>query len=301
MTGRSILVTGASGFLGAWACGRLAEAGWRVSAFDVADDRSRIAALWGSSLAQAVPWRAGDIADGAAVRAAAAAAKPDVVLHLAAILIPACHADPALAVRVNLLGHVNVFDAARAEGVQRIVYASSAAAPARSESGAIKTFYGVTKHAGEEFARTYADAFGIASLGLRPAIVYGPLREGGETAWVSHAIAAAVAGRPYEIASRMRHRFEYVDEVADIIVRAASASWTGAVVSDLTTKPATSEDVAAAIRTAVPGADVTVAPGDQPMRGAVADNLALIAAIGSWRHVTLAEGIRLTAERLRRL
>jgi nucleoside-diphosphate-sugar epimerase len=297
---RSVLVTGASGFLGAWACGRLAREGWRVAAFDRLDDRRRIRALWGEDVAGAIAWTAGDIGDGAAVRAAVAAAGPEAILHLAAILIPACHADPAEGLRVNLLGHVHVLEAARGAGA-RVVYASSAAAIARSPSGAIKTFYGVTKHAGEEFARTYADAFGVASLGLRPAIVYGPLRESGETAWVTQAIAAAVAGRPYRIAARMRHRFEYVGEVADILVRAAAASWQGAIASDLTTEEATAADVAAAIRAAVPGASIEMAPGDQPLRGAPADNGPLLAAIGPWTRVPLAEGVRRTAEDMRRL
>ena len=257
---RRIVVTGAAGFLGSWTVKRLLEDGWQVTAFDRAADDRKLVAIAGRDAAAAVVWQAGDIADTATVSRVIGEARPDVVLHLAAVLIPVCKDDPVTGARINVIGHINVMEAAAPEvgggggkgkgsaaaadkgackpdpvpgaatnvsgptnvmeaaaeaGSRHVVYASSGAATGRAADGALFTVYGTFKHWNEEYAATRWRDRGIASIGLRPAVVYGPGREVGATAFVNAAIADVVAGRPHAMATGWRHRVAYVEEIAE--------------------------------------------------------------------------------------
>lgn len=89
---QKVLVTGGSGFLGAWIIRRLARRGIAARVFDISDQRRIVAEVAGPALAQSLDWQVGDIRDGAAVRRAAEGCEG--IVHLAGILIPACAADP---------------------------------------------------------------------------------------------------------------------------------------------------------------------------------------------------------------
>ena len=127
-----VLVTGAGGCIGAWALKRLLDSGDRPVAFDLSEDRSRLALL-DDQRADSVPWETGDIADDRRVTEVCRAHQPDAVIHLAALQVPFCRDDPAAGARVNVVGTVNVFQAARACGIRRVVYASSVASPAMDQ------------------------------------------------------------------------------------------------------------------------------------------------------------------------
>src|SRR5262249_11824732 len=130
------------------------------------------------------------------------------VVHLAALQVPFCRADPPLGARVNVLGTVNVFEAVRRRLVPMapLVYASSVAAfdppddgVAPSMRGHPGTLYGVFKRANEATASVYALEHGVASVGLRPHTVYGVGRDQGLTSAPTAAMLAAAAGLPYAI------------------------------------------------------------------------------------------------------
>src|SRR5438132_7192151 len=116
------LITGGSGFLGVRLATRLLALGERVVLFD---RRFVPAAL--ADLATRCETIEGDIADFERVRAAVAQARPDGIVHLAAILPGHSERDPAHAFQVNVAGAFNVLEAARREGVGRVVATSSAA------------------------------------------------------------------------------------------------------------------------------------------------------------------------------
>jgi nucleoside-diphosphate-sugar epimerase len=118
-------------------------------------------------------------------------------VHLAALQVPFCKADPVLGAQVNVTGTVNVFEAAKRQGLDTtIAYASSAAVHNEHGEVAPRTLYGVYKVANEGTARIYADDDGVASIGLRPFIVYGPGRDQGLTADPTLAMQAAARGEP---------------------------------------------------------------------------------------------------------
>src|SRR5262245_56444018 len=172
-SGRRYFVTGAAGCIGAWVVANLVQKGAKVTAFDLSEDRRRLRLILEPAQADAVAWVKGDLTDTAALERAVADCGADAIIHLAALQVPFCKADPVLGARVNVVGHVNVMEAARKHGVNHLVYASSVAALSAENAESPHTLYGVYKAADEGAARVYALAWGVRSIGLRPHTVHG--------------------------------------------------------------------------------------------------------------------------------
>jgi UDP-glucuronate 4-epimerase len=289
-------VTGALGCLGAWTVVTLVREGAAVTAFDLGTDDARLRLIATPDEIERVEFARGDIAHLTTVERALARHDITHVVHLAALQVPFCRADPVLGAQVNVTGTVNVFEAAKRHGLETtIVYASSAAV--YDEHGEIgpRTLYGVYKLANEGTARIYAAEDGVASVGLRPFTVYGPGRDQGLTAGPTLAIAAAVRGEPYRIAFGGRTQLHYAADVARACVQAARSTPDGAKVFNLG-GPATSiAEVVSLIRAAVPGADVTFEDVPLPFPDALPE---------PWFDsppTPLEQGVRETVEILRRV
>ena len=259
-----VLICGGAGFLGAWILQRLTAAGHAVRIFDRATDRRIVREIAGP-IADQLEWIVGDITDTAAVIEAASGC--DSIIHLAALLTPACKADPILGARVNVIGTLNVFEAARAQGIASITYASSAGVfgPDDGANPFPVTLYGAFKLACEGAARAYWLDAGIASIGFRPTIVYGPGREVGLTAGVTLACREAVAGRPYTIGFSGEQDFVYVEDAAQAFAAAAVARYEGAHAFSLIGSKHDAAAVAAEIRAQSPGAAIAVEGPPVPM------------------------------------
>ena len=182
-SGRPLLLTGASGFIGAWILRRAVEAGQPVIACDLARDDAAIDRRRFTQIAPAlsssalITWQALDVTDAEAVSRTVAQYRPRALIHLAALQIPDCARNPRLGALVNILGHINLLEAAREQGGLPLVYGSSAAAKPRGPAAAPANLYGVYKKTGEEISRLYWQDPGVPSIGLRPYIVYGIGRE----------------------------------------------------------------------------------------------------------------------------
>lgn len=267
-----VLVTGGNGFLGAWIIRRLLRRGLDVRVFDLVEDR-RLATMVVGDDARRVQWSAGDIRSGAAVGDALSGC--GAVVHLAGMLTSGCRQDPVRGAEVNLVGTLNVFEAAKRQGLNRVVYASSAGVFG-PEDGAVPhpiTHYGAFKLACEGSARAYWHDEGIASIGFRPFIVYGPGRETGATAGPSLACRAAALGERYVMPYTGTADMIHVDDVAAAFEMAAVDEWAGAHAFNLLGEVASTDRVGEEIRRVVPGADIgaegpslpfaaTILPGD---------------------------------------
>jgi UDP-glucuronate 4-epimerase len=260
----TFLVTGALGCLGAWTCKLLVDEGAAVVAYDLGDDPYRLREIMAAEDLARVTFVRGDVADLAELEQAVTSHEVSHVVHLAALQVPFCKADPVLGARVNVLGTVTVFEAAKRQGLATTVaYASSAAVYNRAGGMEPETLYGVYKLANEGTARLYWNDAGVASVGLRPFCVYGPGRDQGLTADPTHAMRAAAGGEPYRIGFGGRTELHYAPDVARAFLLAARQIRQGAAVYDVPGEPVHMSTVVEAIEVAAPGAEITF--DDEPL------------------------------------
>lgn len=235
-------ITGAQGCIGSWIVKALAERGDRTVVFDRSDDARRLGAIMTPEDLDGVRFVVGDITDAESVLTALRKSSATRVIHLAGLQVPACQADPVGGARVNVLGTLNVFEAARATGAEKVVYASSAAVFGLSEDGVAldesaacepATHYGVFKRTNEGNARVYFLSHGLNSIGLRPLTVYGVNRDTGLTSDPTKAMKAAIFGIPFHIRFSGSTDFQYVADTAATFIACADASLPGAHVFNL--------------------------------------------------------------------
>lgn len=217
---RRVLVTGGAGFVGATLVRRLTGAGHQVRVLDnySTGDRSYLDGA-GAELVE------GDIRDVGALDAALGGV--DAVVHLAAAgSVITSVADPAANFDVNVLGTFRVLDAARRAGVERTVQASTGGAligdatPPVTEASLPKPLspYGASKLAGEGYAHAFAAAYGLRTVALRFANVYGPWSDR-KTGAMTLFFRAIQAGEPiviYGDGSASRD-YTHVDDIARAI------------------------------------------------------------------------------------
>jgi UDP-glucuronate 4-epimerase len=250
-------VTGALGCLGAWTVVTLAREGARVVALDVGSDHRRLRLIAAPDELEAVAFVQGDIMEPKTVTHALAEHEITHLVHLAALQVPFCKADPVLGSQVNVTGTVNVFEAAKQHRLASpVAYASSAAV--YDEHGAIapRTLYGIYKLANEGTARVYWQDDQVASIGLRPFSVYGPGRDQGLTAGPTLAIDAAVRGQPYRIGFGGRTQLHYAADVARAFVQAARSEREGAHTFSLGGPATAIADFVTAVEAEIPGAKI---------------------------------------------
>src|SRR5919108_3219863 len=113
MSDERILVTGANGCIGAWVIAHLVEEGTPVVALDASDDDHRLRLLLDDAALAGLTRVRGDITDLPALERTLDEHAITHVIHLAALQVPFCRADPPLGARVNVVGTVNVFEAVR--------------------------------------------------------------------------------------------------------------------------------------------------------------------------------------------
>lgn len=310
----TMLITGGQGFFGAWIARRLLRDGTRFVLLDLEPDDRILSQVLDPPQLERIQRLFADVADADRVVRAVEETGATHLIHLAGLQVPACRERPAAGARVNVIGALSVFDAARIlrDRVRGVVYASSAAVagPAGDYSGPIaddavhrpRTLYGVFKQAAEGCARIYWQDHGVPSIGLRPLSVYGVGREIGITSGPTKAIRAAVLDEEYTIPFTGRTGFNFVDDVAGAFVECARRLEKGALALNLPGEKETVEEFIRAIEDEIPssrgrlrceGAAIPVAFDFRE------DGLAGL--LGAVRHTPIREGIRRTAERFREL
>jgi nucleoside-diphosphate-sugar epimerase len=307
--GKTVLVTGAHGFIGAWVTKRLLDAGARVVLFDRDADPRRLRLIMDDEEVARTRVVTGDITDARALPPIFEAFEVEHVIHLAGLQVPTCRADPHAGALVNVVGTINVFEAARASAgrVKRVVYASSAAVYGAGEDGRAvserdepqpSTHYGVFKRANEGNARVFYLEHGLSSVGLRPLTVYGVGRDFGITSDPTKAMKAAVVGRPFHIRFGGRTDFQYVADTADTFIRAAVSDLEGAHVFNLHGETVRVSDVVEEIERVRPDARGLVTVDDAPLAiPSEFDDAAIRAALGPPPATPLSDGVRATVER----
>lgn len=166
---RTVFVTGGAGYVGSHCCKAFAEAGWTVIVYDNFSRGWRDFVRWG-------PLIEGDILDAQAIALAMRSAMPDAVVHFAALAYVGESVEhPEAYYRVNSVGALNVVDAMRHAGVDKIVFSSTCATYGVPTSIPIDEGhpqlpvnpYGWSKLFVEKMLADHERANGIRSMALR--------------------------------------------------------------------------------------------------------------------------------------
>jgi UDP-glucuronate 4-epimerase len=312
MSEERFLVTGAAGCIGVWVLRNLVREGVPVAAFDLDAKHHRLPIVMGDAEIARIQFLHGDISDYPTVENALKQSRATRVIHLAALQLPFCKADPVAGARVNVVGTVNLFEAVKRLGLKRLVYASTTAVYGTSEEypkGPLvhdaplkpRSLYGVYKQANEGTARIYFHDDGLSSIGLRPYVVYGAGRDQGMTSTPTKAILAVAAGKPYHISYGGRYCFQYADDTARAFIQAARMDYNGSKVFNLGGDSVSTAEVVTTIERAEPSARGRITFDDTPLPfPPEVNNTALMAAIGPLHFTPLDQGVAETLELFRR-
>ncbi len=296
-----VLVTGAGGCIGSWAMTLLRKAGVPVVAFALVEDKRRPGLLMSDDELASIRWLTGDVSDTGTVMKAVEASRATAIVHLAALQVPFCKADPVVGAKVNVVGTINIFEAARKLGIKRITYASSIAAHGAMEGhGTLPTLYGAYKFCNEETSKVYSQDWGVHSVGLRPGVVYGVGRDQGMTSKTTVAILAAAAGQAYTVPFTGPVSWLHAGEVASAFLKAVSKVREGAPVCDINGVASEVESSLALLGRVAPGARIDCSGAPLPFPMALSDE-PVRALLGNYGAVPLEAGIRTTYEAFRGL
>jgi UDP-glucose 4-epimerase len=294
------LVTGGCGFIGANLVPLLLERGDAVRVLDT------FAAGGPERLPGDVEVLQGDVRDADAV--ADAAAGVDAVIHLAAAgNVADSIADPLANFEVNARGTLQVLRAAAQADVGRFVFASTGGAligdaePPVDESSVPRPIspYGASKLCGEGYCHAFRGSYGLGTVALRFANVYGPRSEQKKGA-VTVFIKRALHGEPLTIFGdgAATRDFIYVDDLCAGIVAALDRREVGGVVHLASERETSIAELARIVLDAT-GADVPI-EHLPPRRGEVERNFAIARhaaeVLGFRAAVDLEEGMARTAD-----
>ena len=233
---RSVLVTGAAGFIGAALSQQLLQQGDRVIGLDNLNDyydpslkQARLRQI--EAVAPEGAWRFVEMAleDGDALMALFAAERPEVVVNLAAQAGVRYSLDnPAAYIQSNLVGFGHVLEGCRHHGTKNLVYASSSSVYGGNRNLPFHeqqpvnhpvSLYAASKKANELMAHTYSHLYGLPATGLRFFTVYGPW---GRPDMAPMLFARAIlAGEPIKVFNhgKMQRDFTYIDDIVEGVLR----------------------------------------------------------------------------------
>ena len=303
MRDETILITGSAGCIGAWALRHLINEGANFVATDLTEDLSRPSLLLTDEEISKVNWQQLDVTDTEAVKEMVAKNDITHIVHLAGLQVPFCKANPALGASVNVVGTVNILEAARHNKVQGISYASSLGTFGPPENYPVRpvpddavaapdTLYGVYKYANEETARIFWQDWQVGSIGLRPYNVYGVARDQGMTADIAKAILAVAAGKPFHIRYDGEIALQHASDVSRIFIDCARANYDGATICNLRNDVISVSDFMTQLKGMYPQAQITCETGNNLPYPADLDDSGLRSILGSVPHIPLEDGIR---------
>ena len=311
MSDEKFFVTGALGCLGAWVVRNLIREGVGVTVYDLGSSQHRLELLMEPEEIAQIRFVQDDITDTGAVARAVEESGVNRIIHLAALQVPFCKASPPLGAAVNVVGTVNVFEAAKRVGISPVIYASSMAVyggadlygPEVQDDDPLHplNLYGVYKAANEGTARIYWQDDGIASLALRPYTVYGPARDQGMTSTPTQAMLAAAKGEAYHISFGGTCGYQYADDVARTFIALARLPYEGASVFNVRGSVAHMAEVVDAIVAAEPSAAGRITYDETPLPFAEAQNeQPLQGLLNEVPYTPLNEGVARTVDHFRR-
>jgi dTDP-glucose 4,6-dehydratase len=239
----TVLVTGAGGFIGSHLVERLVNSGFLVRAFvryNSRQDPGFLSQLDPDTRAH-VEVVAGDLQDGGAVDDAMRGVR--LAFHLGALIaIPYSYQHPNEVVGVNVLGTLNVLNAARRHRIEKLIHTSTSevygsaryvpmdeAHPLQGQSP-----YSASKIGADKIAESYCRSFELPVITVRPFNTYGPRQS--TRAVIPTIITQALSGGRVALGSLAPRRdFTFVTDTVEGFVKAATADCTPGITVNLGT------------------------------------------------------------------
>lgn len=243
-----ILVTGTAGFIGSHVAHRLLDRGDEVIGVDNVNDYYDVS-LKEARLARLTP-REGfteirlDIADREGMARVFSEHQPQRVVHLAAQAgVRYSIENPNAYVDANLVGHMNILEGCRHNGVEHLVYASSSSVYGANESMPFSvhdnvdhplSLYAASKKANELMSHTYSHLYRLPTTGLRFFTVYGPWGRPDMALFIF--TKRILNGEPIDVFNHGHHQrdFTYIDDIVEGVIRTLdhvatpNPEWSGA-------------------------------------------------------------------------
>lgn len=307
--GKSVLVTGAGGFIGSHLTERLVELGARTRAFVHYNSSGAWGWLDTSPRKVDLEVVAGDITDRDSVRSAMQ--QVEVVFHLAALIaIPYSYRAPGSYLRTNIEGTLNVLQAAQETGVERLIHTSSSEVYGTARYVPIdenhplqgQSPYSATKIAADKLAEAFYCSYGLPVAVIRPFNTFGPRQSG--RAIIPTIISQALVGDEIRLGSLWPTRdFNYVANTVDGFLSVAESSESdGEVINIGSGREISIQELARMVTQAI-GRDIPIVQEDQRVRPEGSEVGRLLADIGKARRllnwepkVSTEDGLALTIE-----
>jgi UDP-glucose 4-epimerase len=313
--GRTVLVTGADGFIGSHLCERLVALGAKVRAFCLYNSHGS----WGwldhapPSVRASLDVRLGDVRDARFVEEACRGV--DAVFHLAALIaIPYSYLAPESFIETNVRGTMNVLEGARRARVSRVVHTSTSEVYGTPRDVPIREThplhaqspYAATKVAADQLALSWHCTYETPVVVLRPFNTYGPRQS--TRAVLPTMLAQLVAGRTEIELGRLdtKRDLTFVGDTVEGFVKAALAPDCEGTVVQLGTGRAVSVGELFSMACKVLGVDATVKQDPRRMRPDASEVLVLESdptrareVLGWTPRVSLEEGVAQTAAYVR--
>jgi len=293
------LVTGAMGCLGSWVIRLLLEDGCEVVAFDISEDDRRHQLIIEPEQRKRINYVKGDLTDPEQVISATEGVSR--IIHLGALQVPFCRADRPMGAAVNVVGTVNVFEAALCHSVENLVYASSVAVFGNAEDyesvtigpgdhRSPTTLYGIWKCANESTARLFESDYALPSVGLIPHTIYGPGRDQGLTSQPTSAVLAALREQDFHIEYGGSLALQFAPDAARDFIQSARLEPQGAEIHALGGTVASIAEFVDGIQQVTNFTKITHGENSLPFPVAV-DSGSLEARLGALSHTPLLESI----------
>jgi nucleoside-diphosphate-sugar epimerase len=310
------LVTGGTGFIGAYVVCDLVKSGDRVVCFDIAPDAQLLADVVPAEHLRHVTVMRGDVTDWSQLLHTLREQRVDKIIHLASLLTSSSEANFPLALKVNCQGTNHIFEGAALLGLEKVVWASSVAVfgPRSIGSDGIvlndaphdpQTVYGACKSYNEQMALHYVRKYDLNVIGLRFTLVYGygkteTVARGTGVGYLSELIDKPALGQGPCVVPYGDDQMDwlYVEDVARAIVLASQAGKTPTKAFTVRGDLRPMREVFDYVQRLLPEADMTLQPGRYRQTWQF-DGSVTRDEIGYAPEVTIEEGIKRNLNMLR--